>query len=298
MSLTVVYVTYRRDCHVEWFLDSLRHQLDGDPLNVVIVDHYQKERDWSYPGYIKHVAPKPSVWQGPTRLTKEDYFAASNARNTGLCYAPDGWIAYVDDLSVLLPGWLKAVREAMAGNYIVLGAYKKVKQLNVVNGEVVSFEEFPAGVDSRWDRGKDDGPVIATGSWMFGCSCAMPVEALLACNGWPEHLCDGGGGEDYICGMAMAANGYPFRYDRRMLTYESEEHHHTEKPLKRSDYGVSPKDKSHKSLELAMELKEFVNFSHGSIRDLRAKILAGEPFPVPTMPDKEWFTGIPLGELP
>lgn len=298
--LTICYVTYRRDPILEWFFESLYREAKGDfrRINVIVVDHHQPIRTIDCKEIpFKHVWTKPSVWQGPYRLTREEYFSASNARNTGLCHAPDGWIAYVDDLSVLMPGWLMAVCEAMAGNYIALGAYKKVKKLDVRDGLVRSCEEFPAGVDSRWPHGNDEGPVVAGGRWMYGCSVVMPVESLLTINGWPEDLCDGCGGEDYCCGIALANNGYPFRYDRRMLTYESEEHHHGEKPFKRADYGKSPEDKSHKALSIAEETKYFTQ-SFGSIRTLRQRILAGGDFPIPTEPSKEWFTGIPLGNLP
>lgn len=299
--LTIVYQTFRRDCKIQWFLDSLRREVQGDwsGIRVVVVDYYKESREvW----YCKcddfvHVAPKPCVWQGPHRLTREDYFAASNARNTGLCYAPDGWIAYADDLSILMPGWLTRVREAMEGNYIALGAYKKVKEMVVEHGELKSCVEVESGIDSRWEHGSDDKAVTAAGSWMFGCSVAMPVEALLAVNGWPEDLCDGMGSEDYCTGIAMENNGYSFRYDRRMLTLESEEHHHIEKPLKRSDYGKSPHDKSHKALQIAMEAKSFTQ-SFGSIRELRQSILNGGSFPIPTEPSTEWFTGTPLKDLP
>lgn len=303
--LTIVYVTYRKEPAFCWFRDSLRRETKGDMtgIQVVVVDWWADLRNEGMPDGFIGTKPKPSVWQGPHRLTREDFFTASSARNTGLCYAPDnpnGWIAYVDDLSVLMPGWLAAVRRAMAENYIVCGAYRKVRDMQVVNGLLTSCNEFPEGQDSRWLHGSDNDAVLGSGSWLYGCSCAMPVEALLKINGWPEDLCDGCGGEDYLAGMAMEKHGYTFRYDRRMLTYESEEHHHIEKPLKRADYGLSPNDKSHAALKQAIGMGEGYRFtqSFGDIGDLRAKILAGGEFPIPTKPTHEWFTGIPLGELP
>lgn len=301
--LTICYVTYRREPCIGWFLESLSREVAANKmtkadLRLVIVDWHKADHDYSYlDESVIHVPPKPSVWQGPHRLTREDYFSASNARNTGLCYAPDGWISYVDDLSVLMPGWLDAVRRAMAGNYIACGAYRKVKQMNVVDGLLQSCVEIPEGQDRRWLEGSDTEAVIGTGCWLYGCSCVMPVQALLDVNGWPEDLCDGCSGEDYVTGMVIERNGYTFRYDRRMLTYESEEHHHNQPALKRCDYGVHPKNKSHKILHMAGELTRFTQ-SFGDIRDMRATILAGGEFPIPTKPTHEWFTGIPLGELP
>ena len=50
----------------------------------------------------------------------------------------DGWIVYVDDLSVLMPGWWEQVKLAMAGNYVACGAFRKVNKLvvEVKSGEI------------------------------------------------------------------------------------------------------------------------------------------------------------------
>src|SRR5438309_7276872 len=102
MKTTIAYMTARRDCRVEWFRDSLARQiLPTDDIQVVIVDFFHTERRWSILEGWLHVPPKPTVWQGPHRLTNKDFFAPSNARNTALCYATGSHIAYVDDLSLL-----------------------------------------------------------------------------------------------------------------------------------------------------------------------------------------------------
>lgn len=293
--LTVCYQTCRTNPQLAWFLESFareRASHDG-PVKLVIVDFHAQ--DETIEGAV-WVPPKPCVWQGPFRLTKENYFAAANSRNTGLCYAPDGWIAYVDDLSVLMPGWLSSIREAMSGNYIVLGAYKKVKDLVVEKGAVKSCTEFPSGIDSRWGSGANC-PVQASGSWLFGCSFAAPVEALLTVNGSDENA-DGLGSEDYLLGIRLQNAGYTFRYDRRMLTLESEELHHIGTPFKRRDKGVSPNDKSHALLRQAEGSRWAPNyFGEGGIRALRDIILAGGNFPISQIPDRDWFDGQPLSEL-
>src|SRR5256885_12564266 len=196
MNLTIAYITNRDDCKIQWFLDSLARQIQpGDEVRIVVVDFFAHEREkglvciaGSIFPYL--VPPKPNPWQGPHRLTKEDWFAAANARNTADCLAPDGHIAYVDDLSVLLPGWLDCVKQSMRENYVALGAYKKVKKLVVEDGEVKSFEENPFGVDSRLRQVTQD-QTSCDGSWLYGCSVAMPVEAVLEVNGFPEDLCGG-----------------------------------------------------------------------------------------------------------
>lgn len=305
-DLTIAYITSRREPHIEWFWDSLVKQVDAsDIIYLIIVDRFAREPVWSgfslavpYPLRARRVPPKPNVWSGEHRLTSEDYFSASNARNTAAALCRTSWIAYVDDLSILQSGWLQSVREAMAGNYIALGAYQKVKKLVVDNGLALEYESFPAGFDTRKDNSQGDVTPCA-GSWMYGCSVAMPLEVLLKINGWPESLCDGMGSEDYCTGIVLQNAGYIFRYDRRMMTLESEEDHHLEPPMKRSDFGVSPRDKSHAALEIAMQSKHFDNdFGDGmTLRQLRDKVLAGEPFPVRTNPRHEWFTGKLLSEL-
>lgn len=305
--LTIAYMTNRKEPHIDWFFDSLHRELGGnyEGISIVIVDFYHPNafQKWKSPeeskvlGFtITSTLPKPNVWQGEHRLTKENYFAASNARNTAICYAYGSWICFVDDLSVLLPGWFKCVKEAMEQNYIALGAYKKVKNLVVENGEVKSFTEHPAGNDPR--VGNLECAIPCQPNWLFGCSLVAPVEAFLEINGWPEAACDGMGYEDCVSGIALSKHGYQFRYDRRMMTYESEEHHYIEKPFIRSDPGVSPNDKSHAMLRMLENAKWFDNdFGMPTLRDLRAHVLNGGEFPVRLNPQHEWFTKRLLSEL-
>lgn len=294
---------------VDWFFDSLINQSSFDlkDLSVVFVTRTANPGNFILWGHEpkEHLfgGPKPNVWQGHYRLTKEDWFAAANARNTALCLAPDGYIAYCDDLSVLMPGWLSAVRESMNGGYVACGAYKKVKDLKVENGIVKSYTEFPAGMDARWQYVHAD-PSPAERGWLFGCSCAMPVEALLTINGWPE-MCDGTGFEDCCTGIALSNAGYKLMYDRRMLTLESEEHHHIEPSLRREDWhyegdkpvlgGNGLDDKSHALLNIAEQSKRFENYC--DMRELRQKVLSGEPFPITQIPEHEWYSKLPLREL-
>lgn len=311
--LTIAYITQRRNCRFEWFASSLKKQeaAYGQSYNLVVVDfHFDEERFGIFSRLIrgtliqdfKHVPPKPSVWQGSHRLTQDNWFSAANARNTALCLAPDGWIVYVDDLSVLCPGWFDAVRSATVSSHITLGAYKKVKNLTVDSGgNLTGFNEFPGGVDNRLRHTEHAkcNPVPCGGEWLFGSSLAVPVEALLSINGWPEDLCDGLGFEDVPTGIVLANAGFQFCYNRAMLTLESEEMHQLEPRFRYEDPGQSPCDKSHKVLEIARASKHFENTFgiEGGIRELRAHALPGGTFPVRTTPVIEWFTGKPLANL-
>jgi hypothetical protein len=299
-SLTIAYMTNRKEPHFEWFFDSLLNQDNNLELNVLVVDRYALERPIDdFNGYFHdffRVEPKPCVWQGKNRLTKSDYFAASNARNTALCLCDTEWIAYVDDLSVLLPGWLERVKAAMQGNYIACGAYQKVKNLVVENGLVKSFEDFPQGRDTRIPLANKD-LFPHQGSWLYGCSLAGPVEAFLSVNGWDEN-CDSCGGEDTALGYRLSNAGYKLMFDKKMMTYESEEGHHSGEVFKRVDKGNRPDDKSHALLRMALETKWAPNyFGEGGIRELRNRVLKGEPFPVMTIPQHDFFDGQPISEM-
>lgn len=309
MHLTIAYLTNRLDPKIEWFFDSLQRETggNGSGWSLVVVDfnHADRPSDFITIPDVDHVPPKPTVWQGPHRLTKDNYFAAANARNTALCLASDGWIVFVDDLSVLMPGWLAAVREAMAKGYVACGAYRKVKNLVVEAGKAVSFEHHAAGVDHRWNYGRDDKPVKCGGNWAYGCSLALPVDLALSVGGYPEALCDGCGYEDTVFGLMLENAGATFRYDRRMLTLESEEHHHLpgqffkrDDPCK-GDPNASPRDdQSHAMLNYARANRYHPNyFGAEGIRGLRQRVLAGEDFPVMQIPEHRWFDGKPLAEL-
>jgi len=304
VRLSVAYMTARRDCKVEWFRDSLCRQiLPSDDIQIIVVDFFHAERKWSKLEGWLHVPPKPTVWQGPHRLTRNDYFAPSSARNTALCYAKHDHIAYVDDLSVLGPQWLSSVREAITGNYIACGAFQKVKHLNIQVGRVIEFMDFPQGHDHRFEKGSDKKAVACPPNWLFGCSVCLPVAALEKINGWPEAICDstGVGAEDCFTGETLVRTGHAVKYDRRMFTYESEELHFQEPLMKRCDKGEIGKSnsKSWAAVRMMQECKRFDNNfdPFPDIAALRKHILAGGSFPIQKNPLHDWYDGQPLSEL-
>lgn len=287
---------------IRWFYDSIPptglkgHGQADLPCPVIAVDsHFQG-------GILEvckngiHTSPKPTVWQGEHRLTKENWFAAANARNTALCLCKTTHIAYVDDLSVLQSGWYQAAREAAELNdTITCGAYLKVKSLVVENGVAVSYDTYPGGMDNRLKHARTEISQCG-GNWLYGCSLVAPVDALLAIDGWGEY-CDGLGFEDCCTGLVLANAGYKLRYDKRLMTLESDELHFVEPPMLRSDYGISPNDKSHAALNIALQSKTFDNGYVGGLRAERERVLRGEPFTVRNNPQHEWYSGVHLSEL-
>lgn len=294
---------------IEWFFDSLHNELEGnyDGIKIVVIDFWVQEmgRDWSKKAVetrksyiqskarheITHVPPKPTVWQGAHRLAKINYFAASNTRNTALCLAPDGYIVYADDLSVLLPGWMKEVRNAIANNWIAQGSYSKVLKLDVHDGKVVNYVYHPHGRDSRLDHVKNDDPHISGGSWNYGCSLAIPTQALLNVNGFDED-CDSMGFEDVICGLMLQRTGNTIMYCPRMRTLESEELHFVEQPFARIIKKLVPesnyKDSSHAILDWVLNGRRVTAPNYQDMSELRQRVLAGEPFPAIGIPEHDW----------
>lgn len=310
MSISIVYLTSRAEPKLEWFSRSLHLQAQylGVVPEVVVVDtrlwydptrrEYFKKVTDGCTGTWKHTPPKDTVWQGPRRLTTEDYFCASSARNTGIMHSSHDYILFVDDLSVLLPGWLENAIHAAQNRYVVCGAYKKVKNLHVEDGRLISFDPFPLGVDSRWGSGSDKGIVPWSGGGLYGCSFGVPTSALLEVNGLDEHL-DGQGWEDCDLGIRLERAGSKFFYNRNMCTYESEELHYQTPIMKRSIKHAQGRANAHEicAKNLLTSKRKLPVQNLYSLAEERDKVLSGgDPtfFPHPT---NHWYDNQPLTEL-
>lgn len=313
MSLTVAYMTSRKDPKIEWFASTLAREIDNSkfaPSEIIIVDFYADEPErrefiqsklhpWTaLAPKIWHITPKPTIWQGAHRKTKNQYFAASNARNTAFARCTSDFIACTDDLSAFVPGWLDQVRHAMEHQYVALGAYKKVFKLAVSPQGDITFEENDRGVDSRWSRG-GNGIMPARGTDLFGCSFAMPLNFALAVNGFDE-ICDSVSMEDVEFGARLERAGFQFHYNRNMLTYESEELHH----IDGNQCFIRNDRKTKMGLNadwwiLEKRVRSSETWTCGNdfdLRELRSKVLSGEPFPIPTK-EIDWATEQPLVDM-
>ena len=271
MKFSIAHFTNRADPKFDWFVDSLCAQLPDDvEVDLMFIDlrlDYDKERK----DYLKkivndrlayrHLPPKPNPWQGKYRKTLADFFCASNARNTAFLHAQSDYIMCVDDVSILMPGYVKRVLRAVKHGYTVLGAYKKATKMEVKNGELLSFGN--ESVDSRWawaeqqakatqlhaetwrkekvkypdDAGidkiykdamkqviLDSNFVKAPSSILYGCSFGLPLDLALEVNGFDESY-DGMGFEDPDFGTRVFRLNDEMYYDRGLLTIESEEGH-------------------------------------------------------------------------
>jgi hypothetical protein len=258
-------------------------------VKAVIVDLHAEKRKLEDSRFeLLHVEPMPNVWQGKHRITSADCWAAATARNTGLCLTTTEWVAFVDDRSVLSFKWLEAVRHAMAGRYVVAGGYRKVHDLVVEDGLLVSSTEIPDGSDHRLRTYPSDRAVPCTGSNVFGASLALPIEWMLDVNGFDETT-NGLGVEDCMFGCMLQNRRLPIRYDYSMLVIEDRTPGHLDPAPKRKDKGTSPHDKSH---ALVNKLSKLKRASHPrDLRKIRDAAIRGEPWPVPTGPDRDWYDG-------
>jgi glycosyltransferase involved in cell wall biosynthesis len=231
-GISIVYITNRPNCKIEWFLSSLEKQMRDVKLEIIFVDYCKSERGEDFLSLlnqysVKHVAPLPSAVQGPHKLTSINWFSASNARNTGFVYARYDYVAMVDDLSVLMPGWLDCVIKAANENYCVLGTYEKRNEMVIENGILVSSTELPGGQDSRSHQ-INKRLAIVPGSWFYGCSFGMPLETALLLGGF-DNICDCIGTEDSQFGVRLKRTDIAMFFDRKMQTIESAELHFVER---------------------------------------------------------------------
>lgn len=311
--ITIVYITSRNNPLVQYFFDSLAYQTSPEEkasgIEIIFVDrlvdgvapgsprHRLFEQANAGRFMYRHVPPKPNVWQGSHRVTSLDWFAASNARNTGIVRAQGDFLVFVDDLSVLTGAWWTSVKQARDSGKVTCGSYRKVKNLKVDNGNITFFSDFPQGVDNRSKLVNGTGPFPCSGNWLYGCSFAAPLATLLQVNG-SDEACDGMGFEDCILGIRLANRRNAFQYSPLMLTYESEEDHHLDAIMRRTDKGVSPNDKSHAILAKAMGSDWAENAHLGvGLMGLRHIFQETGEIPVPDGPATDWFDGQAIKDM-
>lgn len=298
-SLTICYVTARHEPKLEWFLDSLDRETGKDYSNtkIIVVDTllWSRKDITLYNGdkNLIMVEPKPTIWQGKHRITKEDWWAKCNAMNTGIALCDTEWIAFVDDRSVLSHGWLQCVQDSMIHGYAVCGSYEKRANLKVENGEVLDGGEL-LGLDIRTQRGFPH----RTADW-YGGSGALPLEWCLRVNGFPEDITDGLGFEDIAFGILLRNNHLEMRYDSRMRIIEDRTPTEIGGALKRASK-PSPNDDKYQAKDYRILSIMGASTTSGNsydLTDLRQRVLRGEPFPPPTASHKDWFDGEEISQM-
>lgn len=337
-TMTIAYITSRIDPRFAWFARTLARELrctpelPRDELQVLVIDaRLWREGDARRAELaeavggrfaFEHHPPKPSVWQGPTRLPKQDWFCAGGARNTALALAWGTLVAFVDDLSALSPGWLRAHLQAARAGYALAGLTPRYEDVQVDEGGGVRWRAL-GRPDSRTFAGET---IAASGAHLYGSNFSVPLAGALAVNGVDE-ICEGIGGEDYDFGLRLERAGIPIRISHACDTIEDLGAHHGE-ALKLAERGehvrainqwwglAHPEARDYRRAEdgwagiegqrasdaIAARLRRDQDrvWTLGNafkLRDLRGRVLAGQPFPIPTEPARWWVDGCPLAEM-
>lgn len=350
MKISLAYFTSRKDAKFQWFCDSLarwagdeladvqviavdRHLWSltpeagntyfrrGDLISLVDPTWHVESRREEFQRAVRgrfellHLPVAPSMHQGPFRLTSKDWFCAARARNTAIMAAKHPYFVGIDDLSVITSTWWPQVKHAASSGYPVAGAYWKKKNVVVENGEIVSAEDWLPGRDTRWDYGSDQGIVPWHGGSVFGCSFGIPTELLLKINGFDEQA-SAEGGEDYCLGIRAERAGAAWKYNRNMLSVESEEAHHVEPSLPRERKIVTPENlpagyenyphvredekyySDHVFLNRLRHEQRITTIAQWTnLRQARAEFQASQRVLIPTEPVCDWRDGAPLSSL-
>lgn len=285
---SLVYITARAEPRLDWLMDGLEAQaVPGDDLELVVIDLLGRPareigyRETPCVARLVESTPKPNPWQGPQRVTRRDWWAVANARNTGAVLATRDYLAFLDDRCRIGPAWLAALRRAEAErSSVIAGAYAKQ-------------EDGRRSVDHRLLK-YPDGYRDCGGGWLYGCAMALPLAWLLEVNGFEEG-CDGLSGEDYIFGMMLGRRGRRVDF-RSEFFVEQERSAGTIHPLIRRDKGVSPHDKSHAAIARfgGRDRTEFTP----DLGTLRAQIRDGARFPdLGPGPHVDWYDGQPIRDM-
>lgn len=308
MNLAIIFSTGRESPRVDWICEGIAQQAQpGDEITLIVVDAFAAAPSrtlesigfGSTPAIVDaiHSAPKPTIWQGPHRVTSRDWFALSNARNTGLCLVPDtcDFVAFLDDRARLGPRWLDTARiAARERSAVIAGSYEKKEG------------DGSHHVDDHRRKLNPGGKRDCGGGWLYTCSVAMPLAWALEVNGYEEG-CDGLSGEDYIFGLMLSNAGrrVDFVPDLFVSLDRTAENASTKGGAYIcKDLGVSPRDKSHSALDTFGKRNRTDPRFTPDLSDLRARRARGEPWPDPVWAHRDsagrpldWFTSGLIAEL-
>ena len=151
----------------------------------------------------------------------EIFFDASGTRNTGFIVCNTEYIVFVDDLSVLMPGWLSYHKWAAENKLIFAGAYNKVSDIVFENNVFKSYKG--SDIDCRLTSQLTDESISIGGGWIFGANSGFPMEYIEKVNGYDEYLARRGC-EDCNIGVRLENAGYKSKmfYNKNCLIIEDD----------------------------------------------------------------------------
>ena len=284
MKITIAYITAREEPRLDWLVSGLQEQAEKrDEIELVVVDALG--RPASAIGYrpiraIKRLVetrPKPSIWQGPHRITAHEFFANANARNTAIVLCSNDYVCFLDDRCQLDPGWLEQVR---------IGERRRS---SVICGPYDKHEDRGVSVDHRRERAPQ-GRRNCGGGWCYGGNFALPLRWLLEVNGCEEG-CDPVGLEDCVLGIMLENTGRRIDFVTEMSVQQDRTGFVHPLDYPRHDKGKSPDDKSH-AIRARFFGRKRTEFTP-DLRALRKLARKKQAFPIPD-PDadyRDWYDG-------
>ena len=282
MKITIGYITAREQPQLNWLIDALDQQVKkSDKIELIVVDALGRRA--TAIGYrpIKAITklvetrPKPTIWQGPHRITAHDFFANANARNTAIVLCRTDYICFLDDRCKPDPGWLEQVR---------LGEKKRA---SVICGPYDKHEDWGVSVDHRRQHAPQ-GKQNCGGGWCYGGNFALPLKWLLEVNGCEEG-CDPVGLEDCVLGHMLENVGRRIDFVAQMSVKQDRRGFVHPLNFPRQDRGISPHDKSHALRDRFFPRKR-TEFTP-DLKELRKLIGKKKPFPIPNPSGdhRDWY---------
>lgn len=145
--------------------------------------------------YYQLLAPKPTVWRGPNRLTNNDYWDKSNASNTGIVVANNEYLVFIDDSTIVDRNWFVNVRQAMLMGVPFAGGYKYLKPGAKISDTGQILEGIVDSDDYRLRKYTYTQPCTEPGE-QFGGNMGLPAELAFRLEGYDEIMSGSGGLED------------------------------------------------------------------------------------------------------
>jgi len=328
-KVSIIYPTCRKNPRVDWLFDALWHTQTSQDFDhqLIIVDDYAEDEGrieefleanaGRFP--YEHVLPKPCVWRGKHRLTGKNHFAAGNARNTGVCYAKNPHLVFIDDNGVPWKKWLSSHVFAAEGQYITAGP-RNTALFDVEKGVPINITLLDN--DSRGTKSKDINNNMGENHLfqeIHSNNFSVPLETFLAVNGFDEMYDGQYGVEDCDLSIRMCRTGVIAFYDPACSTLEHKKRgpymetkdgskmhakrklcnglvdgqgrpRHANESLILNTDGKTPSLANDKN-----RITPLGNFF--DLRELRETILNGGSFPIPTEPSHDWRDGQPLSEM-
>lgn len=284
MKITIGYITAREQPQLNWLIDGLEQQArSGDKIELIVVDALGRPakdigfREIKAITKLIETRPKPSLWQGPHRITAHDFFANANARNTAIVLCSTDYICFLDDRCRLDSGWLDQIRRG------------EKKRESVICGPYDKHEDWGVSVDHR-RQNAPQGKQNCGGGWCYGGNFALPLKWLLEVNGCEEG-CDPVGLEDCVLGHMLENVGRRIDFIVEMSVRQDRGGFVHPLNFPRQDKGLAPNDKSHalrdrffprKRTEFTPDLKEL-----RKLVDKKKKL----PVPDPNGDHRDWYDG-------